>query len=140
MARPLASTYRLNLDYVKESSSDKGSVSASGTFVSRVPRLPLMSGLTVTHDIADPQQILRQPIPVTFVATGEGGIPPYQFRWTINGFALRDWSPDPVLVWDAATLAGGPLRNAIYPVLVQGRSDGNTDPEAAATVNIRIQY
>jgi hypothetical protein len=43
-------------------------------------------------------------------------------------------------VWDAASLAGGPLGNRTYTLLIQGRSDGNTDPEAAATVDIRIQY
>jgi hypothetical protein len=138
--RPLATSYRVRLDYVKESAGDKGTVSASGTFVSRVPRLPLMTALTVVHDIADSQRILRRATPVTFTATGAGGIPPYQFRWTINGFALREWNSDPVLVWDAATLAGRPLGNGSYTLIVQGRSDGNTDPESAAAVDIRIQY
>jgi hypothetical protein len=74
--RPLATSYRVRLDYVKESAGDKGTVSASGTFVSRVPRLPLMTALTVVHDIADSQRILRRATPVTFTATGAGGIPP----------------------------------------------------------------
>lgn len=70
-----------------------------------------------------------------------GGAPPYQFRWTMNGFILRDWDPNPTLVWDGATLdAGRPIGNGFYTVVVQGRSDGNTDPESAATVDIRVQY
>ena len=59
----------------------------------------------------------------------------------MNGFILEDWDPNPTLVWDGATLgAGRPIGNGFYTVVVQGRSDGNTDPESAATVDIRVQY
>jgi hypothetical protein len=138
--RPLATTYRVRIDYTKEGARDTETVAVSGTFISRVPLLPLMSGLTVTHDFPEARIFLRRPMPVTFTATGQGGRPPYQFRWSINGFVLQDWNRSDTLVWDGATLAGRPIGNSDYRLLVQGRSEGNSDPEAAGSVDIRVQY
>jgi hypothetical protein len=137
LARPVAGNYQIRVDYMAGSASQ--SLHATGTFVNNVPTWPLMTGLKVTNDINDPQNILRSPRPVTFTATGEGGVPPYEFQWRINGFLLRDWSKDPTLVWDGM-LNGSAAGRGAYLLAVGARSNGGTDVEAGTQVTVFFQF
>jgi hypothetical protein len=136
-ARTVAPTYRTRIDYTFDDGSPSGTqtVTTSGPIVSKVPTQPLMTGLKVTHDI--PPGGLRPVRPVTFTVEGQGGVPPYEFQWRLNGFSLRDWDPNPTLTWDG-TLNGRTVTSGVLYMVVQGRSRGGTDVEAGERVDVWV--
>jgi hypothetical protein len=146
LSRPTATRYELRVDYTVQSESGRVSgvvsASATGEFVSRVPDHPLMTGITLTLNgtsVGGSSGSVRIGIPATFVATGAAGVPPYQFRWTFNGFILRDWDSNDTLTWDGTALGGRPLQPTIGTLVVQGRSSVGTNPEAGTSVNLNVR-
>lgn len=142
LGRALATDYWMRFEYTFDSGTPAGTqtVVAAGKFVSTVPTTPQMASVTIADDIGNATHTLRQPRPVTFTVTGAGGTPPYQYRWRLNGFQMRDWSVDPTLVWDGATLNGRPLISGAYTLAVEGRSAGATEMETGATLEIYIAF
>jgi hypothetical protein len=138
LERPLATTYRMRIDYTVEGEVQTFTVSAGGTFASKVPvTAAQMLGIAITHDIPDLQNIIRQRAPVTFVVSGIGGVRPYQYRWRVNETLLRDWNPDSILTWDLM-LNGQPGHPGPYTLSVRARSDGGTDVERTADVSVIV--
>lgn len=138
--RPTATTYQMRLDYSLDNGEPRGPQTRvdGGAIVSFVPDMP-MTSLTVTHDIPNPP-LARIGTPITFTAVGHGGRPPYEFQWYLNGFLLRDWDPNPVLVWDGTTLGGTPITFPQGLILaVGGKSAGGPVSEAGAQLQFSIR-
>ena len=74
---------------------------------------------------------------VTATAVGAGGIPPYEFKWRVNGILLRDWDSAPTLTWDL-TVGGQPVFPSGYTLSVEGRSSGGSEPEAFDSVRFIV--
>jgi hypothetical protein len=143
VARPVATTYRMQIDYVFDDGMPPGifSAVAGGVIESRVPpppTTPQMTALTITHDIPGPQLIIRNRTPATFTAIGEGGVPPYEFQWRINGFVLRDWNPNPTFTWDT-NINGAPALPGGYTLTVYARSAGGRELEVSESLNFSVQ-
>jgi hypothetical protein len=133
ITRPVATSYRIVVEYSVDNVSPPKiqTVVATGSIESEVPPQPFITSVTLIDDIQDLQKTLRRPAPVTFTVTSVvGGTPPYQFRWSLNGFLLRDWDPNPVLLWDGATLGGHPAVSGGYTLAVNVRRSGWTPSEA----------
>jgi hypothetical protein len=141
ITRPVATTYRLTFQYGADSGGRPFAQSVSGTISSTVPPQPFITAVTLTDDIKDVQKILRQPTPVTFtVSNVEGGTPPFLYQWRLNGFVLRDWDPNPVLVWDGATLGGRPVGSGGYTMAVAVRRSTWHEQESGATANLTLLF
>ena len=140
ITRPVATTYRLSFEY-GDAGGQVFAQTVSGNISSTVPPQPFVGDVTLIEDIADPQNILRRPAPVTFTVTNvEGGTPPFLYRWRLNGFMLRDWDPNPVLVWDGATLAGRPVGSGGYTMAVSVRRSTWPEQESGAAVNFLLLF
>lgn len=140
--RPVATTYRMTVYYTWDSGSPPGtfSVTSTGSIENTVPpppTRPQMTGLTLTHDIPGGQRIIRNRAPATFVAAGQGGVPPYEYRWKINGILVRDWSASAPFKWDA-TINGQPIFPGGYKVVVEARGFGGTEPEYSAGLDVIV--
>jgi hypothetical protein len=141
ITRPVATTYRLSFQYAADTTSRPFSQSVSGGIPSTVPPRPFITAVTLTDDIKDAQKILRQPTPVTFtVSNVEGGTPPFLYQWRLNGFLLREWDPNPVLVWDGATLGGRRVGSGGYTLAVAVRRSTWPEQESGATVNFLLLF
>ena len=82
---------------------------------------------------------MKRGTPMTFTATGRGGVPPYQFRWTASGFLLRDWDSSPTLTWDAVRYADGTAAGGSgWTLLVYGRSTGGSSEETSTSFFLRV--
>jgi hypothetical protein len=87
------------------------------------------------------QKILRQPRPVTStVSKVEAGTPPFLYKWRLNGFLLRDWDPNPVLIWDGTTLGGRPVGSGGYTIGVGVRRTTWLNSESGAAVNFVLPF
>ncbi len=56
------------------------------------------------------------------------------------GFMLRDWDPNPVLVWDGATLGGRPVGSGGYTMAVAVRRSTWHEQESGASVNFLLLF
>jgi hypothetical protein len=149
LARATATRYEMRVDYTFEDLNGRvssRSVTEAGNFVSRVPDYPLMTGVTVTHDGKPITDFAMRDdvvigVPATFSASGTGGVTPYQFKWTFNGFVLRNWDPNPVLTWDGTALGGRPLPAGTSGgyFVIQGRSSVGTDVESGVTIYLSVR-
>ena len=136
---PLAPTYRITAYYTFDDESEAAmhSVAATGIITSALPTRPLMTGVSISPSFPDNR--LNLPFPVTLTAIGTGGVSPYQFRWTIDGFLLRDWDPNPTLVWDG-TVNGQKIGSSLGRLEVMAKGDGGTFMEALASVFVTVTY
>ncbi len=139
ITRPVATTYRLLFQYAASNSGQPTTQTqtVSGNISSTVPPQPFITSVTLTDDIKEPQKILRQPTPVTFtVSKVEGGTPPFLFQWRLNGVLLRDWDPNPVLVWDGGRSPG----SGGYTLVVRVRRSTWQESGGGAAVNFLILF
>jgi hypothetical protein len=84
--------------------------------------------LSLTSDKASPQVKGAQ---VTFTATASGGVPPYSFKWLINGGLWTNWTVNGnVRGWDTSLATPG-----TYTIEVWARSSDNSadTPESVKT-------
>ena len=141
MARPVATRIKVFMDYEASTPSSRvtRSVEQNVAITSRLsplPTTPQMTGMTLSNDLADGRTV-RTRTPVTFTASGAGGVPPYEFEWRINNILVRDWRPEATLTWDL-TLRGDSVFQGGYIVKVSGRSSGGRDVESSATTNLIV--
>jgi len=100
VAPPVATTYRMQIDYVFDDGMPPGifSAVAGGVIESRVPpppTTPQMTALTITHDIPGPQLIIRNRTPATFTAIGEGGRSPVRVSVAYQRIRAARLEPEP---------------------------------------------
>ena len=94
-----------------------------------------MTSFTMTSDVPGDPPTRRDNRPMTFIAEGRGGTPPYRYQWRRDTFVVRDWSPDPKFVWDGSVPAGR-ARAAIEAV---ARSAGGSVPEVSKTMTVFLR-
>jgi hypothetical protein len=115
---------------VNASVSD-GPLNSGRTFTWTIgPRLTVTS---LTSNLASPRIVGT---PITFTATGAGGLTPYQFKFSVssNGGSsytvTRNWSTTATYTWTPTAA------NANYRVKVDARNAGVTADVAQATANV----
>jgi len=132
ITRPPAATYRLSLEYILDNETDTHVVTTESPVTSKVPPLPLMTGLTITSPpVQSPGTRLSKPI--TFSAAGAGGRLPYEYQWSGGNIVLRDWSTDPRFVWDGL-VNGYPQTNET--IIVRARGAGGAAPEVVNQLSV----
>jgi hypothetical protein len=120
VVRPISPTVRSTIEFFDATTTYTRSVDAAVT--NNVPPWPFIDTVTVAADISDGQQIVRERRPITFTVTQvTGGVPPFLYKFKMNGFVMRDWSSDPVWVWDAQTLNNAPTVSGGYSCVVEVR-------------------
>jgi len=135
-ARPAARTYRARIEYTYDTSpASVYVVTAEKEIESNIPS-PLMTSLTMTADApVFPTSIPARPI--TFVATGTGGIPPYEYQYAQGyTFVLRDWSPDARFIWDPSQQ---PPSSGTVSITAFARSAGRRDAEVVKTMQFSVK-
>ena len=128
-----AATYRLSLEYILDNETDTHVVTAESPVTSKVPPLPLMTGLTITSPVLPSPPGTRLSKPVTFSAAGAGGRLPYEYQWSAGNIVLRDWSTDPRFLWDGV-VNGYPQTNAT--IIVRARGAGGAAPEVVNQLSV----
>lgn len=120
--RPISPYFIVDIEYGADGAAPL-KLNRRGPVTSKVPPPPFITGATLTEDIVDFQNIIRQPGPVTFTVTNvQGGTPPLLYQFKLNGFLMRDWDPNPTYVWPGlAQPNGGPLVNGGYTMAVNIR-------------------
>ena len=134
-ARPAARTYRARIEYTYDASpASVYVVTAEKEIESNIPS-PLMTSLTMTADApVFPTSIPARPI--TFVATGTGGIPPYEYQFARGyTFILRDWSPDARFIWDPIQQ---PPSSGFVSITAFARSSGRRNAEVTKTMEFSV--
>jgi hypothetical protein len=96
-----------------------------------------MTSLTMTADApVFPTSIPARPI--TFVATGTGGIPPYEYQYARGyTFILRDWSPDARFIWDPIQQ---PPSSGFVSITAFARSSGRRNAEVTKTMEFSVKW
>jgi hypothetical protein len=138
--QPIAPQFRIIYEFGTPGATESITRTFTGAVRSRVPPLPFITSATLTEDIGDVQNILRQPGPITFTAHVEGGTAPFLYQFRINGFLLRDWSPDPVFVWPGQSLNNQPLVSGGYTATVNVRRSTWNESEIGASVSFLFLF
>jgi hypothetical protein len=139
--RPTAATYRVSLEYTFDSGSPAGRhvVTAERPIASNAPARPLMTSLNMTSDVPGQPPIRRDNRPMTFIAAGGGGTPPYQYQWRYgNNVVLRDWGPDPKFVWDGS-VPGATSVPGSADVTVLARGAGGSEAEVMKIMSVFLR-
>jgi hypothetical protein len=130
--RPSAVTYRVRVEYTVEGDYPalRRVEIGDGMIPEFLPPRPFMTGLTLTSDFTGDPLTRRVTGPVTFIASGQGGTPPYQYLWRRDqASTLRDWSPDPKFVWDGS----GPFRTTLIEVFARSAGSSGAETRKAIT-------
>jgi len=132
--RPSASTYRVRVDYTVE--GDFPAVRrveiGEAAILSTLPPRPFMTGLTLTSDLTGDPPTRPVNRTVTFVASGQGGTPPYQYQWRRDRSVVRDWSPDPRFAWDGSA----PFAGRTIEIEMFARSAGSSVTETRKAITV----
>ena len=130
--RPSAVTYRLRVEYTVEGDypAFRRVEMSEGMIPEFLPPRPFMTSLTLTSDFTGDPLTRRVNGPVTFIASGQGGTPPYQYLWQRDqSVIVRDWSPDPKFIWDGS----GPFRTTIIEVFARSAGSSGAETRRAIT-------
>lgn len=141
LVRPTASIYRLTIDYVLDSASPAIPVraTADADIAANLPARPIMTGVTIGHDLADMSSLPQGVPPITFVAAGQGGQAPYEYRWLYSGTTLlRDWNSSSIFVWDGLVNGQPTTPSRVSSIFVQARRAGSAITEVSNRVQVLV--
>jgi hypothetical protein len=111
--------------------TDVAQASAQVAYVINTPPISPVTSATLTPNLASPQNANT---PVTFTASGTGGVAPRQFKFFVQQGTgavqlAQDWSTATTYTWTPATAAS-------YTVTVWARSAGVTTDAAQASAQV----
>jgi len=137
-ARPVASIYRAMAEYTYDSGSpaEVQVVTAQRRITADFPT-PLMNGVTMSADAPFFPQGHVSARPITIVASGTGGIAPYEYQFRVANALTRDWSTEPKFVWTPNPPNPGSAGYVTF-VSVLARSAGRTAPEVTTGLSFDI--
>ncbi len=139
LTRPVATTLRIVVAYALDAEPSRTrTVSSTVTVSSLVPATPPVTRLTLTTNVPNLVTGVTVGTTIALRADAEGGQPPLEYQFRVNGFVIRSWDTNPTAVWDSSTLNGGPVYPGGYFLWAEVRSAGQVTADSATVVQVSI--